>query len=65
MSRLDNDAVFHKKISQMGGYGITQDYLDTLVDKHFPVEGTYRMSDALRASDLFLDPEDINDFSIW
>ncbi len=62
MSRLDNDFSFHSTISRMGGYGLTQDYLDSIVDKHFPIEESYKMSDALKF-DGFYDPEDIYETS--
>ena len=62
MSMLDDDPVFHKRVSQMGGYGITQDYLDNLVDRCFPVKSSYKVSDALKFDD-FYDPEDIYETS--
>lgn len=59
MSRLDNDPVFQYRISQLGGYGVTQEYLDNIVDKHFPIEGPNKFSDVFKM-DLWDDPEDTN-----
>lgn len=53
MSRLDNDRVFHTAISRMGGYGLTQEYLDGIVDKCFPTKSDYKFSDALKFDGMY------------